>query len=197
MNAFLHKTLAEVYAHADNAEPHERAARRDRLTPRAKKAAAALDFRTALPLYRAAYFFQPYREEAVFNLAEVLYDYALAIVADKSVADLPRERQKQVWRLLCESLAGAELSTYIQNKPLTHIFARNGASPAYIASTGLAIAAAAALDRFFPGRCHSTGNCDAYKRGKKRCNWSTKRHHPRRSIWTLQTCCASTKIVSG
>ena len=168
MNAFLHKALAEVYAHVDSAEQHDRWRTRDGLTPRAKQAAATLDFQQALPLFRAAYFFQPYNEHVVLNLAEVLYDYALAIVGDTSVGELPIHRQKQVWRLLCEALAGAELATYIQNKPLaSHSAPIDSTSKSYAASIELAAAVAAALDRFFPGRCHSTGDCEAYSRGKE------------------------------
>lgn len=197
MNAFLHKTLATVYAKSNAADPPTRFVFRDKLTPRAKKAAAALDFRKALPLFRAAYFFQPYREDIVINLAEALYEYALAIIADKSVHDLPKTRQKEVWRLLCEALAGAELATYIQNKPLAHLSVQNDSGLSYIASTGLALATAAALDRFFPGRCHSTGNCEAYKRGKDAMRLELETPSPRKKqhLEAVNTMCLNEDSV--
>ena len=95
----------------------------------------------AVPHLRAAFFLQPYREDAALNLAVVLREYAMS---------LPLKEKEQQWRLLCEALAAAELSTYIQptkaDGPAHEIKAIKGE-----------------LDENFRGRCHSVGSCDRYK----------------------------------
>jgi hypothetical protein len=163
MNKYLHDTLASVYQHADGPSARDRTGARDRLTSRAIAAISQTDpdFHKAIPLFRAAYFFQPFREDLALNLARGLHDFALAIKANRDISKLPLKRKKQVWRLLCESLAAAEMATYIQNKPLT---ARAGATSG---TAEFAASISNALNEYFPGRCHSTGDCAAYKLGKE------------------------------
>lgn len=163
MNKYLHDTLASVYRHANGPDVRDRTGARNRLTSRAIAAVsqAKPDYNKAVPLFRAAYFFQPFREDLALNLARGLHDFALAIKANREISQLSLKRKKQVWRLLCESLAAAEMATYIQNKPLT---AQAGTTSG---TAEFATSITNTLNEYFPGRCHSTGDCSAYKTGKE------------------------------
>ena len=161
MNAYLHETLNSVYKHS-NEVGHDRVGARKRLTSRAIAAVTngKPDYSKAIPLFRAAYFFQPFRADIITNLARALMDFTSVILDHKDISDVSLKRKKRVWRLLCEALAAAEMATYVQNKPLS---ARNLKSE----STVLAASISATLDRMFPGRCHSIGDCKEYKTGKE------------------------------
>eukprot|EP00946_MAST-07B_sp_MAST-7B-sp1_P004998 g4998.t1 len=185
MNRYLHETLTSVYKHANGPNARDRTGARNRLTSRAIAAISQPkpDFNKAIPLFRAAYFFQPFREDIVLNLARGLHDYAIAIKDNREISKLPLKRKKQIWRLLCESLAAAEMATYIQNQPLSALSGTTSGTAEFAHSV------ANTIDKFFPGRCHSTGDCGVYKLGKEAMQLELKNPSSENHLRAVNTLC--------
>ena len=71
------------------------------------------DFERGLALFRAAYFFQPFDENHVLNLAHSLYKFAMHINRKNLYYSLSKDEKELIWQLMCESLAAAEMASYL------------------------------------------------------------------------------------